>query len=987
LGSFLILLIAIMIKKIILIISLCAFFQQQIAAQTDYTKYVNPFIGTGGHGHTYPGVTLPHGMVQLSPDTRLSGWDGCGGYHYSDNFIYGFSHTHLSGTGVSDYGDILVMPMNGTPSPDNKIYGSSFSHLNENATAGYYAVKLDDDNIEAAFTTTERVGFHHYIFSSAKDNNIILDLKHRDEVIESSIKIEDSVTVTGLRRSKAWADNQYVFFVMKFSKPITKYGIWENDILTSSKISEVNNSKNLKAFFQFNLSSSKDIYVKVAISPVSVVGAKKNLAVEIPDWNFETIRRKAHKKWNNELSKIEVQSKDENQLKVFYTALYHTAVVPNINMDVDAQYRGRDNKIHTADGFTYYSVFSLWDTYRAANPLYTIIDKKRTLDYIKTFLVQYQQGGRLPVWELSSCETDCMIGYHSVPVIVDAYMNGITAFDKSLALEAMKKSATWNHLGLPAYMANAVISMDDENENVSKTLEYAFDDWCIAIFAKALGNQKDYHAYIKRAQYYKNILDPSTTLMRPIKNGDWLQPFDPKEVNNNFTEANSWQYSFYFPQDIDGYLQMTGGSRNLEKKLDNLFTTSSKTTGRDQSDITGLIGQYAHGNEPSHHIIYLYDFAGKPFKAQQLIHKVMTDFYKNDPDGLIGNEDCGQMSAWYVLSALGFYPVTPGSMNYMIGTPAFSSAKINLENGKSFEINAKNINSDNFYIQSIIHNNVAYKNIYLQHALIMNGGTLNFIMGNKPSSFGENGSPVQNIADDKIVINPTIHGGAVSFKKSKEVKITSPQKDVQIYYSVDGSTANSKSPKYAKPIYVDKSIIIKAIAINKTGLSSFVTTAVYKKMPHNWSIKLNTNFEHQYNAGGADGLLDGIKGTTDWRKGGAWQGYQKAGVDAIIDFKENKTISVVSADFLQDTRAWIIMPIAISISVSKDGNNFREVYTGGNFLPIEDLNVQKKNIEASFAPVPARYVRIIATQYGKLPSWHEGAGGDSHIFIDEIEVK
>ncbi|RYD87888.1 MAG: glycoside hydrolase family 92 protein, partial [Sphingobacteriales bacterium] len=402
----------------------------------------------------------------------------------------------------------------------------------------------------------------------------------------------------------------YVYFVIKFSKPILNSGSWQDDKATAGL--QAATGKNLKAWFQFDLSTSKDLYVKVAISAVSIEGAKKNLAAENPGWDFETVKMNAGKKWNTELSKIEVEG-DEERKKIFYTALYHTAVVPNINMDVDAQYRGRDLKIHTAEGFTNYSVFSLWDTYRGANPLYTIIDQRRTLDYIKTFLLQYQQGGRLPVWELASCETDCMIGYHSIPVIVDAYMKGIRGFDTDLALEAMKKSATWNHLGLPAYIQNGVISMDDEHESVSKTLEYAYDDWCIAIFAKALGKQADYETYIHRAQYYKNILDTKTGFMRPRQNGGWISPFDPREVNNSFTEANSWQYSFYFPQDINGYMQLMGGKVNLGKKLDSLFAAPQLTTGRDQSDITGLIGQYAHGNEPSHHIIYLYNYADKPY--------------------------------------------------------------------------------------------------------------------------------------------------------------------------------------------------------------------------------------------------------------------------------------------------------------------------------------------------------------------------------------
>ena len=946
-------------------------------------QYVDPFIGTGGHGHTYPGAILPHGMVQLSPDTRLDGWDGCGGYHYSDNYIYGFTHTHLSGTGVSDYGDILLMPMNGKPSPDNKIYGSKFSHTNEKATAGYYSVILDDDNILAELTTTTRVGFHRYTFAGPENNNVIIDLKHRDEVLESSLQILNNHTIAGLRRSKAWALNQYVYFVIEFSVPFMKNGIWVNDSLQPLNKTTAENSKNLKGFFTFN---SKTVMAKVAISEVSIEGAKKNLAKELPGWEFNKTKTAAEKIWNTELSRIEVSSDDIHQLRTFYTALYHTAIVPNINQDVDGQYRGRDNQIHTAAGFTNYSVFSLWDTYRGAHPLYTIIDRKRTLDYIKSFLTQYQQGGRLPVWELSSCETDCMIGYHSVPVIVDAYMKGINQFDTRLALEAMKKSATWNHLGLPAFMDHGFLEMDDEHESVSKTLEYAYDDWCIAQFAKKLGNVNDYNNYIKRAQAYKNIFDVQTGFMRPRKNGNWLTPFDPREVNNNFTEANSWQNSFYTPQDINGYIDMVGGRKKMEDKLDQLFSENSQTSGREQADITGLIGQYAHGNEPSHHIAYLYNFTGAAYKTQMRVHEIIDKMYHDTPDGLEGNEDCGQMSAWYILSAMGFYPVTPGTTDYIIGTPLFSAATIHLENGKTFTIKAEDAAVESIKIQSATLNGKPYNKSYLSHFDIANGGTINFKMGTGSSDFGTVDFPTTGITDNKIVLNPVIDGGAISFKNTKTIKIGSAQKDVNYFYTIDGSDPTITSKKFVTPVIIKESIIIKAIAVNTKSEASFITTAMYKKALNNWTVKLNTAYEQQYDAGGAEGLIDDIQGTTNWAKGN-WQGYQKNDLDAVIDLQGIKTISKLTAGFLQDTRSWIILPKQLIVEVSTDGKQFTKVFSSEIFLPIEDLKVQIKNVEASFNPVAARYVRVRGIQYGKLPAWHESAGSDSHLFVDEIVVQ
>lgn len=959
-------------------------------AQDNYAKLVNPFIGTGGHGHTYPGATAPHGMVQLSPDTRLEGWDGCGGYHYDDNYIYGFSHTHLSGTGIPDYCDILVMPMVGNPSPDNKKYGSTFSHKNEKASAGYYSVLLDKGNIQTEFTTTERVGFHHYTFGKEKEYSIILDLKHRDEVLGGVLTMEDSFTVSGMRRSKSWAQNQYVFFVMKFSKPIINYNFWDGDSLNQNIKVQGLRSNNIKAFFQFDLSTDKNIYVKVALSPVSVQGAKNNLQAELPDWDFEKTKAAAEKKWNAELGKIEVKG-DQGKKKIFYTALYHTAVVPCVNMDIDGTYRGMDNKIHKAEGFTYYSVFSLWDTYRGAHPLYTIIDRARTMDYIKTFLAQYKEGGRLPVWELSSNETECMIGYHCIPVIVDAYMKGITDFDTALALKAMLHSANMDHFGLAAYKAKGLIESDDEQESVSRTLEYAYDDWCIAIFAKAIGNQNVYKEFIKRAQYYKNVFDSKTGFMRPRKNGDWLSPFDPKEVNNNYTEANAWQYSFYMPQDIEGYRNMLDGGKTLERKLDELFFTTTKTTGREQSDITGLIGQYAHGNEPSHHIAYLYNYTNAPWKTQKIVHKIQTEFYKNTPDGLIGNEDCGQMSAWYVLSAMGLYQITPGTNFYNLGAPSFDEINLKQDSTNFFQIKAKDLTYTNFYCDDVEYstdNRPHYLQIDCQK-IFEKGGNLTFFMNSKPRILISHFKKILGlpyIKSTNFVINPIIEGGIISFQKSKTVPITTSQKNTIIYYTTDGTEPDKQSKKYTQPLIVNTSQTIKAIAYNQNGDSSFVTTATYKKMDHDWDVKLNTDYEQMYDGGGAMGLIDGIRGETNWRKGN-WQGYQKKDADIVIDMKKLTTVSTVSAGFLQDTRAWIVVPKQVIVQVSNDGKNFTTVFDNNNFLPVEDLNAQLKTVIANFAAVKARYVKLKAIQYGKLPSWHESPGGDTHIFIDEVEIK
>lgn len=962
-----------------------------VFAQKSPVDYVNPFIGTGGHGHTYPGATMPFGMVQLSPDTRLEGWDGCGGYHYDDEYVYGFSHTHLSGTGVPDLCDILFMPTTGEPRFNNGAdgkpgYRSHFSHKNETATPGYYKVQLDDYGITAELTATERVGFHQYTFPASDKANILIDLFHRDDAKEASIRILGNDEVEGMRASSGWADNQVVYFVAKFSKPFSGSSLASNNVVLPERLA-LDKRKNVKLYLHFKTTDGEKILVKVGISATSIAGARKNLEKEVPGWDFETVKDNAHTAWNKELSKIVVEGGSDDQKAVFYTALYHTMVVPNIYMDVDGTFRGRDFKNHRAEGFNYYTVFSLWDTYRAYHPLMTIIDQKRTLDFIKTFLTQYDQGGLLPVWELQANETWCMIGYHSIPVIVDAYMKGIKGFDAAKAFDAMKKSATRDNPGLKALDQYGFIPSDREAESVSKTLEYAYDDWCIAKYASALGKKDEYKYFIRRAQNYKHMFDPSTGNMRARINGGWYTPFDPTEVNYNFTEANSWQYSFTATQDITGLANLLGGKDKLAAKLDELFSASNKTTGRDQSDITGLIGQYAHGNEPSHHIAYLYPFAGQPWKTQEIVHRIMTEFYHNNPDGLIGNEDCGQMSAWAVLSAMGIYSVNPGSDFYVIGTPWFEKVTINLENGKQFVIKANNLSSANYYIQSATLNGKSYGASFLKHEAIMKGGELNFAMGNQPNKewgVGKKNEPVTAITNDLVLPAPYLKDAVKTYNGTKTLEFGGPA-GATIMVTASGADRMGNNVPYTTPIQISETSKIKFFSQQKK-LVSPVVSAEFVKMEITKDCKLITSPAGQYSGNGGLTLVDNMRGNEDFRVGG-WLGFEKDNLEAVIDLRAKKTVSKFSAGFLQDENAWIFMPVQVEFFLSDDGVNFKSAGVVKNDIPWQKNGVIIKNFDLTITPAEARYVKVVGTNTGTCPEGHKGNPGAAWIFADEITVE
>jgi len=944
-------------------------------------SYVNPFIGTGGHGHTYPGATLPFGMMQLSPDTRLDGWDGCSGYHYSDSYIYGFSHTHLSGTGVSDYGDILLMPTNervfNNGADGKKGYRAHFSHDNEIAEPGYYKVLLDSTNIEVELTVSKRSGMHKYQFPSSENQFVILDLVHRDKVLDAKIEKISETELQGFRFSDAWATDQRLYFYLQTSHPFS-------DMLQSPLVQGEPGGR--KIALNFINPNNEPILIKIGISAVDETGARANLKEELAEKNFEQIRSEAQIIWENQLEKIVVESNNHDYKTIFYTAVYHSMIAPNLYQDVDGRYRGMDLNIHQNKSFNYYTVFSLWDTYRAAHPLYTLIEQDRTNDFINTFLAKYDEGGIMPIWDLSGCYTGCMIGYHAVPVIADAYLKGIKNYDAEKALEAMKHSATRDKLGLKSYKELGYIPVEEESESVSKTLEYAYDDWTIAQMAKALGYEDDYKTYSQRAQNYKNIYDPESQFMRGRFRNTWFAPFDPYEVNFNYTEANSWQYSFYVPQDISGFMKLLGGKDKLELNLDKLFTANVETSGRNQADITGLIGQYAHGNEPSHHMAYLYNFVNKPHKTQEKVHQILTELYKNAPDGISGNEDCGQMSAWYVFSALGFYPVTPGSNQYIIGSPLFKNATINLENDNQFHIISNNLSDTNIYIEYVYLNGKKLSRTYITHNEIIEGGTLEFHMTDNPAIWGsrEGQEPKTEIKEHLIVPAPFIAKGEVAFKGKTDVELNVVSSETDIYYSINGS----KFIKYEASFTISDASKISVYAKDNYGNSSASITTQFYKIDPNISIQLETEYANQYNAGGNNALIDGIKGTKDFRTG-TWQGYFDEDLIAIVDLGSVKPINTININFLQDQRSWIFYPTEIECYVSDNPMNFEKNLPSNIIDTTIPSDVSEiKSISFSMNNYSARYVKIVAKKLGKLPEWHLGYehDGRSWLFVDEITI-
>ena len=730
---------------------------------TPLADFVRPFVGTQGEGNTYPGPSAPFGMVQLGPDTEKELWETASGYEYSDPTIMGFSLTHLTGTGIPDLGDFLFVPQTGEPklvsgtkSDPDSGYQSRYSHEEETASAGYYKVRLQKSRVTVELTAGERAGMIRMTFPVSDDASILTDLSHvltgkKWKVVWSHVRVEDNSTVTGFHLVNGWAKERYLYFAARYSRPFDRAQIMSDGkpvIYDTYRFRSAQEATgvNLQFLARYKTEEKQSILIRVAVSAVSAENALKNLDAEIPDWNVDKVRDQTRAKWDKELARIEIEGSQEEK-EIFYTSLYHAFLAPNLYQDVTGEYRGLDQNVHQAKGFTNYTVFSLWDTYRAIHPLFALLQAPRDADMVNSMLAHYDQSvdHMLPIWSLQANETWCMVGYHAVPVIVDAYLKGVTGFDRERAYNAIKTTAMNSRYdNVATYAKLGWVPFDKENESVSKTLEYAYDDYCIAQMAKALGKREGYTYFSKRAAGYKNLFDPSVGLMRgKDSQGSWHSPFnahfyDETAGINDFTEGTSWQYSWYVPHDVPGLIALMGGKEQFAQKLDALFTFKEADQSKGVSDIQGRIGEYWHGNEPSHHVIYLYSYAGQPWKAAARLHEVVTTQYGNKPNSLSGNDDCGQMSAWYIFTCLGFYPVCPGSDYYVIGAPQLKKAVMNLSNGKKFTMRANNFSAKNLYIQSVQLNGKGLDNPFLPYSELRNGGMLVFTMGPEPSKWGTN---------------------------------------------------------------------------------------------------------------------------------------------------------------------------------------------------------------------------------------------------------
>lgn len=826
------------VRNIIHMACLAALLAACTSQKENPVDFIDPFIGTGFHGHTYPGATVPFGAVQLSPDTRAGNWDACAGYHYDDSTLTGFSHTHLSGTGCIDLGDLLIRPTTQTVDPSRQpMYApAAFRHEDEKAEAGYYAVLLHEEGIRAELTATAHTGVHRYTFPKESTPTIIVDLKHsldNEHIYESSLQVVNPHEMTGMRNTRGWSDNQRIYFVIQCSQPFEKATLVSNQKALEGKEAE---GTDLQALLKFKDHTSEPIVMKVGLSIVSVENARENLQAEVEGFDFDAVKQAAYHTWNDAVSAIKVEGGTEEQKTNFYTALYHSMVVPNVVSDVNGQYRRHDQTIgQLSQGTVQYSTFSLWDTFRAWNPMMTLIDTTLVTNMIHSFLHIYDASGELPLWPLSAGETGTMIGYHSASVIADAYMKGIRGFDAEKALEALVVSSEKNQKGADYYISKGFIPSNIKKESISCLLEFAYDDWCIAQLAQALGKQEIYDTYIRRSQQYLNVFDGATRFFRPKRmDGNWETPFNPNEVGRAYTEATAWQYRFFVPHDVNGMVQLFGGKEAFTSALDDIFHTDAQVDG-DLVDITGLIGQYAHGNEPSHHIAYLYNYIGQPWKTQAMTRRLLDEMYAPTPEGIVGNEDCGQMSAWYILSSLGLYAVCPGSNEFTFTTPLFEKATLQLANGKTLTITA-NHPEKNLYIDKVELNGKEIETNFVTYEQLMGGGELHFSLTDQPNrkrGVTADSAPY-SFTKEAVVSIPYVDKDLNLFMDSVTVNLATATAGATVHYTLDGSEPTQQSPIFNAPLVLKNTTQINAKAFKdgfqpSSTLSILATKAVLNR--------------------------------------------------------------------------------------------------------------------------------------------------------------
>lgn len=986
--------------------------------QSDPAPYVDPFIGTDAHGHTFPGATTPFGLVQLSPDTDTQGWDWCSGYHASDSSIIGFSHTHLSGTGGSDLGDILFMPATGDVQfePGSKAnpdegYRSRFKHTSEKAGAGYYSVYLDDPRVKAELTATPHTGIHKYTFGSTTNQHVMIDLRHgiQDNVHSAAFRQLDDRTIEGWRRSNGWAPDHTIFFRAEFSEPFSAIQARIDGFDTT--VTEGEGKEIVLAVFP-KKGHAKELEIKVGISAVSLDGAAANLKAETTGKNFRQLADEAWELWSEKLGKVEVEGGSDDDKVVFYTAMYHTLITPYLFSDADGNYRGADGKVHKGVGNAAndyqganYATYSTWDTFRALHPLLTLVEPEVNADMARSMLRYYEQTGRLPVWDLHMNENNCMIGYHAVPIIADAYLKGqLPDSLGQLALEAMVHSAMQTtHGGIGYYRQLGYLPSDKENNAVSKALEYAYDDWCIAQMAKRLGNDSLYNVFIRRAQSYKNHFDPQDGFFKGrLSTGQFQTPFDPSEISilgqGDFTEGNAWHYRFFAPQDVTAHIEMLGGDSAYIAAIDAMFDAPS-TTSDHSPDVSGLIGQYAHGNEPSHQVAYLYSFAGAPWRTQERVNEIKRTMYTAARDGLCGNEDCGQMSAWYVMSAMGFYPVTPGSGVYVLGTPTFRTTTLTLPEGRKFTIETEGLTEDgrNFYIQSAELDGQPYTKSYITHEAIEKGGKLVLHMGDQPNkSFGTNlaDRPVAMIpAEDAltseqmlsaVVFEPYVEDTLRVFGSSvtlfPKTIATQPRKIVYTLNGIDPVVSSPIVPPGGLTLSGDTRLKLRTVT--RDGMSNVKEYQFYKSVLGGAQVTLENAPSEPYANGGAQALVDFAMGGNSYVRP-EWIGFDGVDLAGTIDLGRVRTLRHVGFKAANEPHSWIVLPRGAEFEFSTDGTNYGHPMT----VATADSQTAASGAHSFSAVVPggvrARYIRF-RIKNGVLPDWHIGQGNPSWMFVDEI---